>query len=308
MKILVLKQGITNDSALQKGLEIAKSWLGSIGLIAEFNQITTDKQFSSMPLNTDVVTGGYAPNNTEIFQVAKASNIPFNIALLIYDWFKISPRGTNPDNVGQTISIPEEWYNGYPEVLAEFLLHELCHYYFSLTGTPDTTHAYIPEYSQKPRKDYYLYLINKMKGAELPLVNSEVTPTIPVVTLTRQSDDGIQTLGELRIGSFSCKTLERPWKYNMKNISCIPKGTYRVKYTFSPKFLKYTYEILNVPQRSGIRIHSANYFFDLLGCIALGDSYSDINKDGKLDILNSRKTVKNFEDLLQRKEFILIIK
>lgn len=129
----------------------------------------------------------------------------------------------------------------------------------------------------------------------------------PRVTLTRNSDNGIETLGTINYENFRCLTLERPWKNNQKNISCLPKGTYECRYTFSPKFLKYTYELQNTSPRSGIRIHSANYFFDLQGCIALGDSYGDINKDGQRDILNSRATIKRFEQLLNYKPFTLVI-
>lgn len=129
----------------------------------------------------------------------------------------------------------------------------------------------------------------------------------PVVTLYRQRDDGVQTLGKLSVGTFVCKTLERPWKFNLPNISCIPKGIYSVTYTYSPKFLKYTYQIQNVENRTGIRIHSGNFWFDIEGCILLGDRYSDVNFDGSLDILNSRTTVKAFEAILNKAPFTLVI-
>ncbi len=128
------------------------------------------------------------------------------------------------------------------------------------------------------------------------------------VVITRKFDDGVQTLGDLDYGHFKCKTLERPWKGNKPNISCIPKGTYKCVYTFSPKFMKYTYEIKNVIGRSGIRIHSANYFFDLLGCIALGSGYENLNNDKQVDIINSRLTVNKLEAILNKKDFTLIIK
>lgn len=128
-----------------------------------------------------------------------------------------------------------------------------------------------------------------------------------VVTLTRQLDTGIETLGELKYGEFSCKTLERPWKDNKPNISCIPKGTYRCRYNFSPKFMKYTYELQNVHKRSGIRIHSGNYFSDIQGCILLGTGYKDLNNDKQTDIINSKVTVKRLEDLLGKQDFTLVI-
>lgn len=128
------------------------------------------------------------------------------------------------------------------------------------------------------------------------------------VTITRFRDDGVQTLGDLSFGHFKAKTLERPWKNNQSNISCIPTGTYKCTYSFSPKFMKWTYEIKNVPKRSGIRVHSGNYFFDIQGCVLLGSGFTDINKDGKLDIVNSKVTISAFEKLLNKKDFTLVIK
>lgn len=129
-----------------------------------------------------------------------------------------------------------------------------------------------------------------------------------VVTLTRDTDNGKQTTGTLTADGFKCSTLERPWLDNKKNVSCIPKGKYHVVFSFSPKFMKGTYEILNVPNRSGVRFHSGNFVFDVEGCILLGNGYKDINGDGQLDIVNSRVAIKQFEDLLGRQPFTLIIK
>lgn len=142
---------------------------------------------------------------------------------------------------------------------------------------------------------------------QIKLKNPTPKPVVPLVMLNRKSDDGVQTLGELTYNDFKCKTLERPWKNNQVNVSCIPRGAYLAKWTFSPKFLKYTYELQKVDKRSGIRLHSGNFFFDIEGCILVGDSYSDINSDGKVDVLNSRVTIKKLEDLLERKDFYLVI-
>lgn len=128
---------------------------------------------------------------------------------------------------------------------------------------------------------------------------------------TRQSLGVWQTniIGEL----FICKSLELPFKNNEHNISCIPEGEYICKWTRSNRLSKmskhdvYTYEIQNVPNRAGIRIHSANYFFQLLGCIALGDSHKDINADGELDVIHSGNTVAKFNALMNQEDFKLII-
>jgi hypothetical protein len=72
--------------------------------------------------------------------------------------------------------------------------------------------------------------------------------------------------------------------------------------------MKYTYEITSVPKRSGIRIHIANYFTQLLGCIALGMGFADINKDGQTDITSSKVAINKFNQLMGGKPFKLIIK
>lgn len=65
---------------------------------------------------------------------------------------------------------------------------------------------------------------------------------------------------------FSCFTIELDWKNNAKNISCIPKGIYSVNEHMSQKF-KSTIIVNNVPNRSGILIHSGNTYLDIQGCI-----------------------------------------
>lgn len=128
-----------------------------------------------------------------------------------------------------------------------------------------------------------------------------------VVTITRQSDDGVQTLGDLNYGNFNCKTLERPWLNNKPDVSCIPKGIYTCKYTFSLGNLGWTYALQNVPNRSGIRIHVANFYLDLEGCIGLGSGYQFLNGDKEADLINSRLTINAFVSLLNKKDFTLVI-
>ena len=169
------------------------------------------------------------------------------------------------------------------------LRHELYHAIYTIQGKLDRTH--------------YHFERGKLDDALI-----EITSNKKTLILTRNQDDGVQCLGTLTVDNKKWNTLERPDKNNAPNISCIPKGTYDVKWTFSPKFLKYTYEILNVPSRSGIRIHSANFFSDLFGCVALGNGYKDINGDGRLDIINSKLAINEFESYLNKQDFRLIIK
>jgi len=139
------------------------------------------------------------------------------------------------------------------------------------------------------------------------LENFYKPPEMPTVILKRAYSNGKQQLGDLITDSFTCKTLELAWKNNATNISCIPVGEYLCEWTFSPKFMRYTYEVKNVPKRSGIRFHTANFFFSLNGCIALGTHYGDLNKDDSADLINSSITMDKFNKLMNKKTFKLKI-
>jgi hypothetical protein len=140
------------------------------------------------------------------------------------------------------------------------------------------------------------------------------------VKVTRIFGNIKQTLGTLTVTDetgiiFTCKTLELPDKDNASQVSCIPEGIYDCVYTKSKSFSEsqhkdvFTYELKNVPKRAGIRIHSANFFSQLRGCLALGDSHKDINNDGQLDVVHSGQTMRNFEEVMEYKDFeIEIIK
>lgn len=133
----------------------------------------------------------------------------------------------------------------------------------------------------------------------------------PIAIIERGVSGKKQVLGDMKCYTAGAtkymKTLELPWLDNKKNVSCIPKGTYEVKWTYSGTFKRYTYEIMNVPGRTGIRFHSANHYTDLKGCIACGYEYADINKDGTTDIIESKKAIKDLEDFFGKKPFALHI-
>lgn len=82
------------------------------------------------------------------------------------------------------------------------------------------------------------------------------------------------TLGKLYIDdTFFCYTIEdtvRPINEKIFGKTAIPIGDYKVIISMSNRFKKLMPEVLNVPNFSGIRIHSGNTSEDTEGCIIVG--------------------------------------
>lgn len=69
-------------------------------------------------------------------------------------------------------------------------------------------------------------------------------------------------------------TLELPWVFNEKNVSCIPVGRYQISRFDSPKHGE-TFQVSNVHGRSEIEFHPGNFAKDTLGCILVAEKFSD---------------------------------
>jgi len=104
---------------------------------------------------------------------------------------------------------------------------------------------------------------------------------------------------------WECRTLELPWKDNKNRISCYPEGVYRVKKRTSQKYGLH-FHIQDVPGRSFILWHAANFVRQLLGCTAVGSMHTDIDGDGLRDVTSSKKTLIQLLELLPD-EFELIV-
>lgn len=101
-------------------------------------------------------------------------------------------------------------------------------------------------------------------------------------------------------GDHLCYTVELPWNDNEPDKSCIPLDTYTFNQYESPKHGQ-VWIVQNVAGRSNIEIHTANFWFQLLGCIGVGDSIGQLEYDsteypeytGKIfpAVLNSQKTL-----------------
>jgi hypothetical protein len=133
-----------------------------------------------------------------------------------------------------------------------------------------------------------------------------------IVNLCRMKRSDQGTRGILFADSFSCQTIELPWRDNKPNISCIPAGEYNVDIRYSPKYGK-IYHVKEVPNRSYILMHSGNFAGDktkgyktnVAGCILLGKKQGLLM--GQWAVLNSRIAVKQFMNHMQLEPFILKI-
>jgi len=132
-------------------------------------------------------------------------------------------------------------------------------------------------------------------------------------TLIRQSPTADGTFGTLTLDDGTqFATGELPWKNNAHGVSCIPAGEYPCRWITSPKHGE-CYQVVGVPGRSMIEIHSANFMGDaaqgrraqLLGCIALGKSVGVL--DGQFAVLSSKVAVAEFEANLGGDELVLTI-
>lgn len=117
----------------------------------------------------------------------------------------------------------------------------------------------------------------------------------------QKADEGLKGDGGLKP---FCDTLEPPrrnllnggkWdkRLKMKGMTAIPEGRYLMRFTYSPKFGKRLFQLMDVPLFDGIRIHSGNSVKDTQGCILVGNN----TKVGRLE--NSRAVLFKLEMMLK---------
>lgn len=123
------------------------------------------------------------------------------------------------------------------------------------------------------------------------------------LTLNRTIQNPLYTIGKLFInGEYFCDTLEDAVReIKIMHETCIPEGNYEIILNYSKKFKKIMPLLLNIPNFSGIRIHSGNNINHTSGCILVGYN----TKEGQLT--ESHDTFIAFFDILnQTKEKIFI--
>ena len=94
------------------------------------------------------------------------------------------------------------------------------------------------------------------------------------------------------------KGIELPWKQNQRRISCIPAEKYKAIAVRRSSNGSYALWVQDVPNRSEIMVHSANFARQLLGCLAPGKEFMDIDIDGVIDVTNSRAVMKEIEKII----------
>jgi len=123
---------------------------------------------------------------------------------------------------------------------------------------------------------------------------STTKPTLGTIAVI----DGSKTILEV-------ECLELPWKGNKNNISCIPEGVYPARKRYTKK-RGWHFHITDVPGRTWILIHIANYAREIRGCIIPGLKHADIDGDGVMDIASSTQALKMLLGAVPHEGYFLI--
>lgn len=110
-----------------------------------------------------------------------------------------------------------------------------------------------------------------------------------------------------RFPLFTALSLERGWRDNETNISCLPFGKHPLVLEYSDRFKKDLWEIKDTGKRSECKFHSASFWFDLNGCISLGVKYKYINNDNYFDLSYSRFAMDRFHSVLSQFDEVELI-
>ena len=98
-----------------------------------------------------------------------------------------------------------------------------------------------------------------------------------IITLIRKVGTKGFTEGKLYLdGVYFCDTIEDEERVKkIQDKTAIPKGKYSVIINMSNRFKKLMPLLLNVPNYTGVRIHSGNTSEDTEGCILVGKKLKD---------------------------------
>lgn len=122
------------------------------------------------------------------------------------------------------------------------------------------------------------------------------------IIVRRLDENDKQTIGEITVWVdskqvFACKSLELPWLKNERKVSRIFAGEYPAAKEKHAKFGN-VLRLSSVKSRDGILVHVGNYYYQLRGCILPGMSFKDLDNDGHVDVVSSRKAMDKIYELL----------
>ncbi len=117
------------------------------------------------------------------------------------------------------------------------------------------------------------------------------------VTLVRTAKNDVAIYGILTITEgdnviFVCLTIENKDK-------SFPVGKYPLKLEYSPRFKAHLWELYGIQGRGEIKIHVANFWHQLDGCIGVGRISQDLNQDAILDLSQSKIALEDFMVTMQ---------
>ncbi len=133
------------------------------------------------------------------------------------------------------------------------------------------------------------------------------------IKIVRISSGDKAVYGEMYFNdTFLGVTVEPPWKDNKKGVSCIPSGEYSLvphnsaKYGnvvafHAPSLHVYANDLLAKDEKGEYRsyclIHSANFSYQLQGCVAPGDRFMVDGKGMPIGVANSKRTLEKLRSL-----------
>lgn len=90
------------------------------------------------------------------------------------------------------------------------------------------------------------------------------------ITIERKLSSTTCTMGYMSVDKkIICYSLELPWVDNLKNISCVPIGSYNGILRYDKKD-GWRIQLDNVPNRDAVQIHIGNYTKNTRGCVLVG--------------------------------------
>lgn len=130
------------------------------------------------------------------------------------------------------------------------------------------------------------------------------------------TDEG--TFGVAQLDNQTWVSLELPDRDNAPNVSRIPAGTYDTDLVYSAKFQRMVFRLEDVPGRSNVEIHPANwagdvskgFYSDLHGCITIGvrrGTLQNPNKRVQNAVMASAQAMDRLEAMVGQEELQVVI-